>query len=94
MIPAGVSKRTNKPYSEFYVCQSCNTPQRPEKGFQKAVGAAADRIADAVVIERLDKINKKLDQVIYLITGISAENNKEEFKTIMENVFGKGLIGR
>ena len=88
----GTSKKTGKPYHEFTVCRVCNTPQRPEGGLQKAVDETSNQVISAEVIERLAKIEKKLEQVIYLITGVSAENNKEEFAEIMKECFGRGLL--
>ena len=90
-IPAGVSKKTGRPYGEFWICNSCNTSRRPEKGFKKAA-ELPDQLLTDEIIGRLDKANKKLDQIIYLITGVNAETNKEEFAEIMKKAFGKGLL--
>lgn len=39
-------------------------------------------------------IIKKLNQILYLLTGISIEDNPEEFKEIMEKRFGKNIFDK
>lgn len=69
-IPAGVSKKTGKPYQSFTACPNkCNTswnsspnpPQSPTVKENQGVG-------EMLVMERIDAINERLDKLISYIT--------------------------
>jgi len=41
-----------------------------------------------------DDTTKKLNQILYLLTGVHPDHNKEEFEAVLKDEFGQGLIRR
>jgi len=67
LVPAGFSRAKNKPYSAFWSCDKrnggCGATARAEG--DEAAGSAAG----AVGSDRLASIERKLDEIIGLISG-------------------------
>jgi hypothetical protein len=70
LVPAGVSRKTNKSYSAFWSCDSrsggCGNTARAEG---EAASPAPFADGAPVSSERLDAIERKLDEIIEMLKG-------------------------
>jgi hypothetical protein len=68
LIPAGVSKRTGKPYSAFWSCDKrnggCGETARAEGEAAQAAPMAGGSVPVASDPSQLDRIEQKLDEII------------------------------
>jgi ribosomal protein L37AE/L43A len=57
-VPSGISKKTGKPYNEFWSCRNmdCNFTWRGAKSAPKTTGSQ-------VMMEEIQNINKRLDEL-------------------------------
>ena len=65
LVPAGISKRTGRPYKAFYTCEQCNPYGKAKKQYgsqPNAFNEKIDKIIDGErrIIALLEKIEKKL----------------------------------
>lgn len=71
LIPAGVSKKSGKPYSAFWSCDKrnggCGATARAEGEAAQAAPAVAGE--QHVSQDRLANIERKLDEILSLIKG-------------------------
>ncbi|MEA3249652.1 MAG: hypothetical protein U9Q03_04845 [Patescibacteria group bacterium] len=71
LIPAGVSKKTNKPYMAFWTCDKrnggCGETARAEG--EAAQSAPIPAEAQPISQDRLISIEQKLDEILSLIKG-------------------------
>ncbi len=69
LVPAGISKRTGKPYSAFWSCDKrnggCGETARAEG--EAAQAAPAVGVAQPVAPDRLAAIEGKLDEILDLL---------------------------
>jgi len=56
-IPAGVSKKTGRPYNEFSVCEVCSTPHK-ENGGNKSSEALQ------IINDNILALHKKIDKLL------------------------------
>jgi len=72
LIPAGISKKSGKPYSAFWSCDKrnggCGGTARAE-GEAAQAAPAAPGFGQSVSEDRIANIEQKLDEIIRLIKG-------------------------
>ena len=75
LIPAGVSKKTGKQYSEFWSCpQKCKYPMpfKPSPDEQKQLATASN--LEKAVVDGFSQINARLDELAkYLKVNLGDE---------------------
>lgn len=60
-IPAGISKKTGKPYEAFWVCESPDCPNfRAKTGFQKVQMPTQSNALQEWLEERFDDLRQRL----------------------------------
>ena len=71
LIPAGVSKKTNKPYSAFWTCDSrnggCGATARADSEAESQPQSFGEPYREKPGTDRLTVIEQKLDQIIELL---------------------------
>ena len=67
-IPAGVSKRTGKPYGEFFACENreCKFVWHPKDASQKPAQPAGNQI----VMDELSAVNTRLEKIWDLLKQV------------------------
>ena len=78
----GKQKETGKFY-HFWGCSNfpkCKYTWRPYK-----VKISKEAVAEQIII-------KKLNQILFLLTGFHPENHREQFEKILKENLGKGLF--
>lgn len=78
LIPAGVSKRTGKPYNEFYACsnRTCDYIYREGQPIQPQ----ASRL-DSLAIYLKDEFKKIHDKLDFILNGKKEPEKKDEYMT-------------
>jgi len=73
-IPAGISRKTGKPYSEFYSCSKrCGWTWR--EGKETKPMATTESPRDIILMEELKAINARLDKLIaYIVKKLGKED--------------------
>jgi hypothetical protein len=70
LVPAGVSKTKNKPYAAFWSCDARNGGCGATARAEGEAAAAAPLVQNVVPQERLDSIERKLDEVIVMLQAV------------------------
>ena len=73
-IPAGISKKTRKPYNEFWACSNrdCdytwNSPDKPKSQRKPEAPVSGETTRDQILMDEVKSINLRLDKIIaYLV---------------------------
>ena len=78
IVPAGFSKRTNKPYTAFYKCKACGWGDKVLNGEPTTKDEnVAFRTPQPTNAQAFQEINTKLDTVIRGIAKILEQNKIE-----------------
>lgn len=67
LVPAGVSKAKNKPYPAFWSCDVRGGGCGAKANAEGEAAQAAPLVQSIVPLERLDAIERKLDEVIAMV---------------------------
>ena len=67
LVPAGVSRTKNKPYAAFWSCDARNGGCGATAKAEGDAAMAAPMVQNVVPQERLDAIERKLDEVIVML---------------------------
>ena len=70
LVPAGVSKAKNKPYPAFWSCDARNGGCGATSRAEGDAAMAAPLVQNVVPQERLDAIERKLDEVIVMLQAV------------------------
>ena len=66
LIPAGISKRTNRAYKAFYVCEVCPKPEKPQNSPNNA---------------NTNDLKEQLNRIERVVNDIEALLTSKEIKT-------------
>ena len=77
-IPAGISKKTGKPYSEFWSCinKDCKFTWSAKKKVPYTPAPKVTQSDNKEVVEQLKEVNKTLAEILEMVASIVKETTE------------------